>query len=170
MIDIHDARALILLSSLGVPYNWGGGSLAQFVRDPDIWHCRDSAGVLGVDCEGHASWGQLRLGRVLPNAYADITAHDLANACDPVPEDRWGLGLLAFYGELSRSTGKMHISHVMTLLCGGLYPMVIGASGGDHTTHGDKASACVQVRHLRYRSDLVVVGTLKPQFCGVCPS
>lgn len=143
-IDDADWRVGILLEAIGVPYVWGAGDLqnARWVAD-------------GYDCSGFAQAALLELGMVDSGAWVDKTAHDLANACDPIDVDDAGPGDLCFYG----SGGK--ITHVTVALGGG---MCIGANGGGSKTNGDDPNACVQVRPIGYSSRFVTCGRLKEEY------
>lgn len=143
-VDVGNVKIARLLGALGTPYYWGRGMLAT------PW---DEMVEGGTDCSGLAQVALRELWIVRPDAWADKSAHDLANACDPVSGEV-ELGDLAFYGE-------SNITHVTVCIGGG---MCIGANGGGRTTKGDNPLACVQARPIGYRGDLVVVGRLKAQF------
>ena len=157
MIDLAVPGTVELLRALGVPYVWGAGALADGLRrwpeGASVVH-HGLATVYGFDCSGFAQLALLALGHVRADAWHDKGASALAYVCDPVIPGHEALGDLAFYG-LGR------ISHVMVALDRGL---VIGAAGGDSRDFGDDETACVQVRPLRYRSDLRTVGRLKPEW------
>ena len=162
MLDLTNIDVLELLRALGVPYVWGGGALAD---GPETWpegaRVQVPGGyVRGWDCSGFAQAALLALGQVRPDAWPDIRAHDLANACDPVHPGEEQIGDLAFYGG-EDARGKSVISHVMVVLAAGL---VIGATGGTSRTMGMDARACVAACPLRYRRDLVVVGRIKEEY------
>lgn len=157
MIDTLDARVQLLLTSIGAPYSWGAGRL-QGAEIAPASGVPGLGGGRGWDCSGYAQWALVQLSLVRPDAWYDLTADDLRRVCDEVPGSRYAVGDLALYG--SRS----HVSHVMVVLGGGLFPMVIGASGGGRATNGNNPRACVQVRPLTYRTDLVMVGRIKPQW------
>ena len=133
----------VLLSSLGSRYSWGAGTLSDAVE-------RWPGGPF--DCSGFAQSALRELGHLRGDAWYDKSAHDLANACDPVEPDRYELGDLAFY-----KGGKL-ITHVTVYLGGG---MTIGCNGGGSRTRGNNPKACVQVRPVGYRNDFLVMGRLK---------
>ena len=141
-----------LLEPLGVPYSWGAGALRDGLAGwpagvPGV------GGGVGYDCSGYAQLALLRLGIVRPDAWEDLRAVDLANASNPLAAELAEPGDLVFYAS--------PLNHVMVALgCG----MVVGAAGGGSHTNADSASACVQVRPLHYRADLVTVGRLKAQY------
>lgn len=124
----------LALKLVGTPYIWGGAC---------PW--------VGLDCSGFVVWVYQVFG-ILPSG--DWTAQSLR-------EHFWGAvhqevsefrpGDLVFYGVSTNS-----ISHVMLFLGGGL---VIGASGGDHTTttreEACRRGAAVKVKPLNYRHDFV---------------
>lgn len=144
MIDVNDNRVLRLLSAVGTPYHYGKGDLINAKWPPGP-----------CDCSGFAQAALLALGNVRPTAWSDLTAAALLTKCDRIALDQARVGDLAFYGSESR------ISHVTVCIGGG---MTIGANGGSPSTKGDDERACVQVRPIRYRSDFVSVGRLKPAF------
>jgi len=144
-LDAHDPQTADLLSALGARYAWGAGTLEDAAA-------RWPAGPF--DCSGFAQAALLRLGLVRPAAWHDKSAHDLANACDPVDLVDLRLGDLAFYGQ-------RRITHVTVVLGAGV---CIGANGGGSNTHGDSPSACVQVRPIVYRTDFVTLGRIKQEY------
>jgi hypothetical protein len=83
----------------------------------------------------------------------DRTAHELVMVCDPVPHGSERLGDLAFYGR------RGQITHVMVCLGAG---WCLGPRGGGPSTLGNDPKAFVDLRPVDYRSDLVVIGRLKP--------
>ncbi|MFH2073221.1 MAG: NlpC/P60 family protein [Actinomycetota bacterium] len=139
-------RQRSLLDAIGAPYSWGAGDLQDAL---DRW----PAGPF--DCSGFAQACLRVLDIVQPTAWTDKSAGGLADACDPIPLDRVQLGDLAFYGEPG------HITHVVVALDD---HMAIGCNGGTGATHGDNPRACVQVRPICYRGDLVVCGRLKLRY------
>jgi cell wall-associated NlpC family hydrolase len=144
-LDTTDPQVYDLLRALGARYSWGAGDL------------RDAAGRWPAgpfDCSGFAQAALLRLRQVRPGAWHDKSAHDLANACDPVELADAQLGDMAFYGRGGR------ISHVTVVLGAGV---CIGANGGGSNTNGNTPSACVQVRPIVYRSDFVTIGRIKQE-------
>ena len=120
----------IALKFQGIPYIWGGASPS------------------GFDCSGFVIW-ILQVFGLLPAG--DWTAQGLSRSFDstssPLPGD------LVFYG-----TDKDHIYHVMMYLGDNTTgQLVIGASGGDHTTtdvrEARKKNAMVKIKPIDYRSD-----------------
>jgi hypothetical protein len=53
--------------------------------------------------------------------------------------------------------------HVM-LVIGGPRMLLLGASGGDSSTYGQKPDAFVKVQRWDYRRDLITAMRFKPQF------
>lgn len=145
-------QALALCEALGAPYSWGAGKLSDVVAGWPGGVAGKGDGI-GWDCSGFAQVCLMRLGIVRTDAWTDISAHDLANACRPV--DVPALGDLAFYGSGGR------ISHVTVCLDA---RVCIGANGGVPSTNGNEPEACVQARPIRYRRDLVVIGALKEEY------
>jgi cell wall-associated NlpC family hydrolase len=111
----------------GVPYIWGGSTPA------------------GFDCSGFVIW-ILQVFGVLPSG--DWNAQGLSRSF--VRTVAFDPGDLAFY-----VMDDDHISHVM--MCVGSGDMVIGASGGDHTTtsieEAQKKNAMVKIKPRTYRQD-----------------
>lgn len=125
----------LALKLQGCPYIWGG-------QDP--W--------TGMDCSGFVIW-VLQTFHLLPAG--DWTAQGLYNnlvlTSKPITVVELGPGDLVFYGPRESA-----ISHIML----GLAPnLVVGASGGDHTTTTFEAArlkgAKVKVKTPNYRNDLV---------------
>jgi cell wall-associated NlpC family hydrolase len=122
---------------LGIPYIWGGSS-------PHI----------GFDCSGFLLWVTQAF-MILPSM--DCTANDLMGAFKetvaPKPGDP------VFYGTKGRAT---HVMMYLGILNG--VELVIGASGGDHTTDSEaaakKRNAMVKIKPLHYRNDFIKVGDL----------
>jgi cell wall-associated NlpC family hydrolase len=134
---LEDVRVRELLEAWCEPYDWAQGA------PPTAW----LNGPHGYDCSGFAQAALVHLG-LLSRSAKDRGAHQLAMAAMPVPEGEERLGDLAFYGGAS---------HVMVVLAPGI---VLGAAGGDSSTHGDKPSAYVDLRPLRYRRDFLCLGRL----------
>ena len=133
---LKDPRVVELLSTLGTPYDWAVG-------DPnDTWP------PTKCDCSGFTQMALVYL-KMLKSTEVDRNAMSLANICDAVTDEP-RLGDLAFYAR--------PVSHVMLVLN---KDWVIGATGGTSATNSDNPEACVQLRRLRYRKDLTVVGRLK---------
>lgn len=155
MLSIPTTTPLLLvLSAIGTLYAYGAGTLKGAPSyGPD--GAPDPKGRKGWDCSGFVQWALYVLGLLRPDAWHDMTAHDIANACNPVRDRKPRLGDLVFYGRNGR------ITHVMLCLN---ETMVIGATGGDSRTHADNPKACVQVLPIRYRYDVVVIAELKPQY------
>ena len=142
-IDYYNPRVQTLLAAIGTPYAWGSGDLVN------------ASWLAGsYDCSGFAQAALLELGLVEPGSWTDKTAHDLARVCDPINIGHEEPGDLGFYG-------AKKITHVMVCLGNG---MAIGANGGTSKTHGDDPKACVQVRPVNYRRDLMVIGRIKKQY------
>lgn len=132
ILDQHP-EVLDLVRCVGVKYWYGEG------QPSTPWPPKR------VDCSGWVLMSWVRLG-LLPATERDHGAMDIANTmCVETKEPR--LGDVAIYP-----------GHVMLCLDAEL---VIGASGGDHTTHGDKPSACVQMHHFHYRTDFVCFARLR---------
>ena len=121
-----DGSVSVLSTSIGWPYSWGGGGAGIPWED----------GEEGVDCSGYALMVAAELGQIGPDT-PRMRAVDIANACDPVPKGEQRPGDFAYWP-----------GHVR-VVCS--YPdvngdsAVIGASGGDSTTHGNDPNACVKV-------------------------
>lgn len=149
-LNVHDERVLELLEAWGVPYVYGAGTPQHGLLSwPDGPKTRD--GARGWDCSGFAQAALVRLNLLRPEA-GDRSAAALHEDCELIPIDVARLGNLAFYGP----AGK--VEHVMVYLGG---DVVLGAAGGTSATRGDDPRAFVQLRPLRYRSDLVSVGRLR---------
>jgi cell wall-associated NlpC family hydrolase len=153
-----------LCEAIGAYYSWGAGDLANGLEGWPMGVPGVKGGV-GWDCSGFAQACLLKLGIVRPEAWNDLSAHALANACNPVytPEDHHRAMLRANVGDLCfyKSSRSERITHVTVYLGDG---MCIGANGGGSGTNADNVNARVQVRPVRYRKDLIVIGTLKPEF------
>jgi len=133
---MRDALRNLVLKLCGCPYIWGGSS---------PW--------TGFDCSGFVVWCFQVLGLLPAGDWtaAGLRAH-FATIKERAP-DAVELGDLVFYGD-----DPQHISHTMMGLGGGL---VVGASGGGHTTatveEARRIGAQVKVKPIRYRADLVSV-------------
>lgn len=121
----------------------------QYLGAPYIWQ---GSGPNGFDCSGYVR-EVLHASKALP--IPDTTAqgmfnHLMANKGQP---GKYAAGALAFYGQ-----SLSQINHVMLLLGP---TIVIGATGGDHTTltveDANRRSAFVKLRAVDYRKDLVAV-------------
>lgn len=152
-LDVTDRRIVDLLAALFVPYSYGAGRPSDGVlRWPEGARGNiggEGLGAIGWDCSGFAQAALVRLGLLAQNA-PDRRAIDLHGLAKKVSEDIAKLGDLAFYG-------SPKVEHVMLCVGGGI---VLGASGGNSFTNGNVPGACVQLRTLRYRADLVSVGRL----------
>jgi len=139
----------VLLAAVGWLYTWGGApGLTTWAAAVAL--AAQGKGV--TDCSLFASLALVRMG--LRKTFKRYTAATLANACDKVPEGQQRPGDIAIYP-----------GHVMVVLsepdANGV-SRVIGASGGDHTTHGDNPNARVKVfDSARYRKDFICYGRLK---------
>lgn len=132
ILELHP-EVIDFLRCIGVTYWYGAG------RPSTPWP------PTKVDCSGWVlmSWVRLDL---LPATEGDHGAMDIANSmCVETKEPR--LGDVAIYP-----------GHVMLCLGG---PWVIGASGGDSTTHGNDPKACVQLHRFDYRHDFKCFGRLR---------
>jgi murein DD-endopeptidase len=126
----------LALKLVGCPYIWGGAN---------PW--------TGLDCSGFVIWIYQVFG-LLPSG--DWTAAGLYARFNPeghcLPDDLRA-GDLVLYG-----ADTHHITHVMLALEGEL---VVGASGGGHTTttfeEARRLGAQVKVKRRNYRADLVAL-------------
>jgi len=121
------------LQYLGVPYKWGGSNPIE-----------------GFDCSGFIQWLLMSVGIDPPG---DQTAQGLFNHFEKLNgvSSVTKAGVLCFYGE---SVAK--ITHVA--LCISPY-QIIEAGGGNSLTltkaDAEKQNACVRIRHIGARKDLV---------------
>lgn len=131
------------MSCLGVHYKWGGANPVD-----------------GLDCSGFVQW-VLRAAGIDPPG--DQTAQALYNHFERLhgATGAAGLGSLAFYGK-----SVTQISHVAFCLNGF---QMIEAGGGDHTTLTPRDAAakdaCVRIRMIRARADLVAI--VKPSYATI---
>ena len=130
----------LALKLVGCPYMWGGAN---------PW--------TGFDCSGFVIWIYQVFG-LLPSG--DWTAEQLYRGTAlPLRKDGPALlpGDLAAYGKAGGP-----VTHVMLFLGNEL---VIGASGGDHTTtsveQARRRGAQVKVKAVHYRTDLVGIVPVK---------
>lgn len=149
-----------LLAVVGTPYCWGSGDLrnVQEVKPtvPSSFP-KGSKGGRGFDCSGLAQWALWIMGQVKADAWTDISAHDLAYACDGVEDPDNALpGDLYFY----KNSGAERIHHVTVALGGGL---CLHASGGS-STNGDDPTRSVQIVHYRRGGNFLTCGRLKDKF------
>lgn len=128
-----DFLLLELLQYLGTPYKWGGSNPVE-----------------GFDCSGFVQWVLKSSGS---DPKGDQTAQALYNELTKKrsPTNQQKLGTIVFYGE---SVTK--ITHVAIAID----PYrVIEAGGGDSLTitreDAAKANACVRIRLVNARNDLV---------------
>lgn len=143
---LKDPQIRELVGLVGTRYWWGKG-------DPStLWPPEE------CDCSGWHQMVLVWLGILSPEE-PDRSAHGLAMISDPIGNREPKLGDGAYYGK--KRDGKMRITHVMTCLGGG---WVLGARGGGSKTKGDNPKAYVDLRKVDYRSDLVVVGEIKPEY------
>lgn len=133
---MSEAMRNLVLKLVGCPYIWGGAN---------PW--------TGFDCSGFVVWVFQVFGLV-PSG--DWTAEALRAQFAYVPEKSppdVELGDLVFYG-----VDPQHLTHIMVGLGDGL---VVGASGGGHTTvtvdEARRLGAQVKVKPIRYRADVVSV-------------
>ena len=149
-----------LLAIVGVNYCWGAGNLKDVQKiQPSVPSTlpKGANGGKGLDCSGLAQWVLWVLGIVDPNAWHDLTAHDLANACDAIDDlNDVQPGDLYFY----KNPGNSRIHHVTPALGGGL---CLHASGNSRT-NGDDPSRSVQVVHYSRAGNFIVAGRLKDKF------
>jgi cell wall-associated NlpC family hydrolase len=122
---LKDPKALDILGAWGIRYVYGAGEPLT------PW------GADGYDCSGFVQGALVRLG-ILSVMAPDRRAYTLAMCSDPVPEGEEKLGDMAFYGA--------PVSHVMLVLGKGI---VLGARGGDSTTHGDNPKAYVDLKRVK---------------------
>lgn len=152
-LDTGNPKLVALLDALFVPYSYGAGAPSDGILN---WP-EGSRGIIGGvgrgatgwDCSGFAQAALVRLGLLAQNA-PDRGAAALQQVARKVVEESAKLGDLAFYGP-----GKTE--HVMLYVGGGI---VLGASGGNSATNGNVPGACVMLRTLRYRADLLNLGRL----------
>lgn len=138
-----EVRAFVLnlaLKFVGVPYIWGGSTPA------------------GFDCSGFVIW-VLQVFNVLPSG--DWTAQGLSTRFKQIEQANLKPGDLVFYGMQSDA-----VTHVM-MYAGEhdtLGPLVVGASGGGHTTTTIEAAALigarVKIKPIEYRHDLIKCCTI----------
>lgn len=126
-------------SHIGIPYSWGGENPVQ-----------------GFDCSGFAQWILKSVGM---DPKGDQSAQALYDwSVKSLFEPNRDGGALAFYGK-----DPLHIIHVAFLL--NQY-QIIEAGGGDHTCVSRevaaKKGACVRVRMIEHRPDLV--GIFMPNY------
>ena len=148
-----------LIQVVGALYCWGAGDLRDvrnIVPSVPSTFPKGSKGGQGLDCSGLAQWALWVLGIVKPDAWVDLSAHDLANACDAVEPDEAKPGDLYFY----KNKGNSRIHHVTVALGNGL---CLHASGNSRTT-GNKPAKSVQIVHYTRAGNYLVAGTLKQQF------
>lgn len=128
-----------VLKYMGLPYWWAIGTPST------QW-----PPTKGADCSG---WAQMVLvfWRMLKTTEPDRSALGLADICIPVTDPT--LGDLCFYGGAK-------ITHVGVYLDNG---WMIGANGGHDMTQGDDPNAHVSLRPVRYRTDFVCYGRIKPE-------
>jgi len=143
-VTIYDALDDLIDTSLGWPYAWGGGSPSTPWTD----------GARGVDCSGYVQMCLVLLG-ILSDTSTRTNSLGLANGSDAVPVGQQRVGDFAYYP-----------GHVM-LVAGPPGPdghsAVIGASGGDSSTHGDDPNARVKLfrNAATYRGDFVCYARIK---------
>lgn len=150
-------RQSILLVGLGVPYAWGAGTLKD--ADPTLRGVatQKSGGRRCYDCSGWAQHASVALGDVRKDAWTDLRAVDIANACDALTEDQVVPGDFAFFG-----SPIIHIGVVFAARDGDRPVMMIEAGGGGRETHGADPDAVVEIRSAK-RSSLLCFGRLKRQ-------
>ena len=145
MIDLDNPRVRAALAFVGVRYVYGAGRprdaalgdvgrLAVGVENP--LH----PGVRGWDCSGSALAYAVTVGDI-PTTRGDMSAHDIANACDPVALTDARVGDFVFYDR--NADGRLE--HVAIYIGGG---MVVSMAGGSAHTFGDDPDACGQVRPI----------------------
>jgi len=131
---MQEALRNLVLKLVGCPYIWGGGN---------PW--------TGFDCSGFLVWVFQVFAQLPSGDWTAQELHDRFAAMLNRGEYMVGLGDLVFYG-----AGPDRITHVMLGLGNGL---VIGASGGGHTTttidEARRRGAQVKVKPITYRSDAV---------------
>lgn len=149
------------LGALGVPYVYGGGSLQGAPMDWPDGAMVKGCSIRGWDCSGFAQAALWAAGYLRCAAWKDLRAEDIALRCEKVAPLRARPGDLAFYGP---PVGIEHVMVVCQAGYDGRRVMVVGASGGNSRTRGDKPSACVKIVPLHYRRDLVMVGRLRQEY------
>lgn len=133
--------ALDLLRCIGVRYDWNAGTPST------PWPPKRA------DCSGFVQMALVHAGLYRgtePDRRATASSpgrESLADICVATTDPQ--------FGDIAIYPG-----HVMFCLGG---EWVIGATGGDSTTHGDKPSASVQLHRFDYRRDFLVFGRLKPE-------
>lgn len=131
------------LRYLGIPYKWGGNNPIE-----------------GFDCSGYAQWILKSCGIDPPG---DQTAQALFDHFSKVGllTNHHKLGTLLFFGQ---SVSK--ITHVA--ICLDAYRFS-EAGGGDHLTltkeDAAKRGACVRIRHINSRKDLVA--KIHPNYASI---
>jgi cell wall-associated NlpC family hydrolase len=134
-----EALLRTLYACLNVPYIYGGDNP-----------------LVGLDCSGFGQWGLKSVGADPPG---DQTAQGLFDHFSRNGEwNKYTPGALAFYGQ-----SATEISHVAFLVSSS---QIIEAGGGDHTTttleEARKRGACVRIRMIKARPDLVAV--IRPNY------
>jgi cell wall-associated NlpC family hydrolase len=153
------SKVATLLTIVGVHYSWGAGDLRDVKQiQPSVPSTlpKGKNGGRGLDCSGLAQWVLWVLGIVDPDAWVDLSAHDLANACDAVDLADVQPGDMYFY----KNSGSTRIHHVAPALGGGL---CLHASGGSRT-NGDDPTRSIQVVHFTRAGKFLVAGRLKEKF------
>ena len=123
----------LALKLVGCPYIWGGAN---------PW--------TGFDCSGFIIWIYQVFGLLPSGDWTAQGLYDWLVKSTERPNYNREPGSLVFYG-----SDPDHLTHVMLSLGAGL---VVGASGGDHTTttleEARRRGAQVKVKPIGYRSDL----------------
>lgn len=156
-------RQEIMLRFLGVPYGWGGGSLKTAVLDVEFdgVPTAQSQGVPVLDCSGEDQHVSIAIGDLRPGAWSDLSANDIANACDPVEEKDLVPGDKVFFKKPDQKIH--HVGTVFAKARGARPTMMIEAGGGGSNTHGHDLDACVEIRAAK-RAGFLCFGRLKKQY------
>src|SRR5688500_2035206 len=138
-----DAFLLSLTSCLNKPYRWGGDNP-----------------LTGFDCSGFVQWGLKSVGIDPPGDQSAQALYDhFRDTGNHSPRSL--TGTLVFYGKDHKS-----ITHVAVML--NAWQVIEAGGGGSDTTTLDiaaKKGACVRIRHIDARKD--IVAKVKPDFSKV---